>query len=333
MHQFMKQFSVLNRKESTKALEDKWCCDCQQVAISVCKEKNHHAVAVSPVMLNDILEALEQSRQSQASWEKAISQRGVLRSIATSIQFSVNKLKKRIDALVDENDRELLALRVSVEDVIQSVKTLDPLCFDLDFDEVVFQSNRDLSDAKKNLKKFSSLDGAIIQLTGTAGVLNGCICWQDFTQIEDSETKETESDISLLDARRLLGYLLTFFPQELPPNPPICNNVSNDGQSPVPPSIAPPSAPPSATPSAPPPSPPASNSLTSPPELTAPADLPTVTTPALLKTSLSYPSPSVHPPQPKPRRAFSVALPPAIPPISLPAISVEEEANTGIFRL
>lgn len=322
----MKQFSVQNRKEPTKALEDKWCCDCQQVAISVCKEKNHHAVAVSPVVLNDIQEALEQSRQSQANWEEAISQRDVLRSIATSIQVSVNKLKERIDTLVDENDRELLALRVSVEDVMQSVKTLDPLCFDLDFDEVVFQSNRDLSDAKKNLEKFNSLDDAIIQLTGTASVLNGCICWQDFTQIEDSETKETESNISLLDARRLLGYLLTLFPQnKLPPNPSVYNNVSNDGQSPVRPSIAPPSAPP--------PSPPVSNSLTSPPELTIAAeDLPTVPTPVVLRPSLSHPSPSILPPQPKPRRAFSVPLQPTMPPLGLiPGTSViEEDTNTGI---
>ena len=180
--------------------------------------------------MSDILKAVKESRQSKINWGEAISRRVDLQSISTSIQFSVNILKKRIDALVEQNNRELLTLSVKVEDVSQSESDLDPFDFNIvDFEELAAQSNRDLKDAKEKLETFSSLDGAIIQLTGSASTLNGSICWNDVTnekpKKEDGAATGTSTDISFSDARRILGYLLTVVPVPVtvpkPPQPAI----------------------------------------------------------------------------------------------------------------
>lgn len=170
---------------------------------------------------------MAQSRQSQANWEEAISNRGSLKSIAMSIQSSVNRLKDRVDALVTENEHVLVALSDCSEDVMQSVNALDQLGSNLDMKGFVIQSEYDLKVAKEKLKTWSSFEGAHVsvsfesldqRLMGECGALNGVLSWEETTtdvvKKQDGEMpgSQKDTDVFLLDARRLIGYLVASVP-------------------------------------------------------------------------------------------------------------------------
>jgi hypothetical protein len=180
-------------------------------------------VTVSPTIFKFAEKALAQGRQSQSNWEKAISKRNDLRAIVTSIQSSVNRLKERVDGLVDENDRALVTLRDSFEDIKQSVATLDPLTADVDFKGFVIQSEHDLKNAAETLETFSFFDGALVSVLlqsnnqRECGMLSGIIRWDDTPsneiEIRVNETADDETNSTfLLDARRFIGFLLASVP-------------------------------------------------------------------------------------------------------------------------
>lgn len=180
-------------------------------------------MTVSPTILKFAEKALAQGRQSLSNWEKAISKRNDLRAIVTSIQSSVNRLKERVDGLVDENDRALVTLRDSFEEIKQSVATLDPLTSDVDFKGFVIQSEHDLKNAAETLETFSAFDGALVSVLlqsnnqRECGMLSGIIRWDDTPsneiEIKVNETADYESNGTfLLDARRFIGFLLASVP-------------------------------------------------------------------------------------------------------------------------
>ncbi|EFX71321.1 hypothetical protein DAPPUDRAFT_308939 [Daphnia pulex] len=216
-----------NCEETSSGL--KWCRDCQDLAFDACHDNKHCTVTVSPTILKFAEEALAQGRQSLSNWEKAISKRDDLRAIVTSIQSSVNRLKERVDGLVDENDRALVTLRDSFEDIKQSVATLDPLTADVDFKGFVIQSEHDLKNAAETLETFSSFDGALVSVLlqsnnqRECGMLSGIIRWDDTPSNEiEIRVNETADDVTnstfLLDARRFIGFLLASVPYTSLPN-------------------------------------------------------------------------------------------------------------------
>lgn len=214
------QISQNNEENSPRY---KWCRDCQDLAFDVCHDDKHCTVTVSPTILKFAEEALAQGRKSQSNWEEAISKRNDLRTIVTSIQSSVNRLKERVDVLVEENDQALVVLRNRFEDIKQSVSTLDPLTSNnTDFKGFVIQSEHDLKNATKILESFSSFDGALVSVLSESnnqracGMLNGIIRWNEtkLNEIERvNETTESETNtIFLTDARRFIGFFLASVP-------------------------------------------------------------------------------------------------------------------------
>lgn len=210
-----------------------WCCACQQLALNTCRDNSHSLLTVSPTVSKLAQEAVTQGRQSQANWKKAITKRGDLKTIVTSIQSSVNRLKDRVDALVEENERALVALRDCFEDVTQSINALDPLASNVDLKGFVIQSEHDLTIATDNLEKWSSFDGTHVsvslesphqRLMNACSVLDGVISWVDnpsnVVKEEDGKMPESEIDINafLLDARRFVGFLLASVPNSPVPN-------------------------------------------------------------------------------------------------------------------
>ncbi|KAI9552108.1 hypothetical protein GHT06_022445 [Daphnia sinensis] len=210
-----------------------WCRSCQQLALNTCRDNSHTILTVSPTVSKLAQEAVTQGRQSQANWEEAIAKRSDLKTIVTSIQSSVNRLKNKIDNLVDENERALVSLRDCFEDVTQSINALDPLASNVDLKGFVIQSEHDLTIATDSLEKWSSFNGAHVsislesphrRLVNACSVLDGAISWVDNTsnvvKKEDGERPESEIDISpfLIDARRFIGFLIASVP-----NSPILN--------------------------------------------------------------------------------------------------------------
>lgn len=202
----------------------KWCRDCQELAVDACQDNNHCILTVSPTIFKFAHEALAQGRQSQLNWEEAISKRNDLKTIATSIQASVNRLKERVDMLVDENDRALLTLRDCFEEIKQSVNTLDPLCHNIDFKGFVVQSEHDLKIATEILETFSSFDGARVSVLlesnneklsracGNCGMLSGIIRWNDEAPLTEIKKESETNSIFQLDARRFIGFFVASVP-------------------------------------------------------------------------------------------------------------------------
>ena len=215
---------ITNQNSMMTSPKLKWCRDCQELAVDACQVNNHCTLTVSPTIWKFAREALAQGRQSQLNWEEAISKRNELRTIATSIQASVNRLKERVDLLVDENDRALLTLRDCFEDIKQSVNTLDPLCHNIDFKGFVVQSEHDLKIATEILETFSSFDGAHVSVIlesnneklsracGNCGILSGIIRWNDKAPLTEIKKESETNSIFQLDARRFIGFFVASVP-------------------------------------------------------------------------------------------------------------------------
>ncbi|XP_057380302.1 uncharacterized protein LOC130702697 [Daphnia carinata] len=211
----------------------RWCCPCQQLALNTCQDNSHRTLIISPAVLKLAQEAMSQGRQSQANWEEAITKRGNLKAIVTSIQSSLNRLKDSVDTLVEENERALAALRACFEDVTQSVNAFDPSAPNVDLKGFVIQSEHDLTIATDSLEKWSSFDGAHVSvalesphpwLMNAYTILDGVISWVENTsnvvKKEDGKMPESEIDFNafLLDARRLIGFLVASVPNSSVPN-------------------------------------------------------------------------------------------------------------------